>query len=219
METKSRASRKWKPVSDLPEPRNSSFSAGANTIAGRLKRSLRREATMPTTPWCQASFHKQILERAAKSCCSSCLAKWARAVSCMPLSITRRSRLMRSSSLAIVCASTGSSVSKRRIPSVISAKRPAALSRGPSAKPKSKALAFMGSRAAALKRAVIPSWQLPFCIRRKPLATKMRLLRSSCATSATVPRATKSRRFSILGWLAWVKWSRERSSARSAINR
>ena len=222
LETISKASRKWKPVNDLPDPRNSSPvlpSAGAKTIAGRLKRSLRREATIPTTPWCHSGFQRQILVRWPIVPANWSSARWARAASCMPASITRRSRLMRSSSWAIIIASSVLSVSSKRMPKVISAKRPAALRRGPIAKPKSKVFALRGSRLAAWNKACIPAWDIPVWMRFKPLETSTRLLRSSCATSATVPSATRSNRFSILGWVSLVNFPRLRSSARNATNR
>ena len=53
--TRSSASRKWKPSIERPEPLSSPPPPRANTIAGRWNRSLRRDATMPTTPWCHSS--------------------------------------------------------------------------------------------------------------------------------------------------------------------
>ena len=78
------------------------------------------------------------------------------------------------------------------MPSVMSASRPAALSRGPRAKPKSPALAWRGSRPAAAKRAATPGCIRPARIRFRPWATRQRLLRSRRTTSATVPSATRS---------------------------
>ena len=146
-------------------------------------------------------------------------ARWARAASCIPVSITRRSRLMRSSSWASVIASSALSVRSKRIPKVISAKRPAALRRGPIAKPKSKVFALRGSRLAAWNRAGSPGWDIPAWMRFKPLETSTRLLRSSCATSATVPSATRSNKFSTLGWVSLVNFPRLRNSARNATSR
>ena len=222
LETISRASLRWKPVSERPEPRNSSPvtpSAGAKTIAGRLKRSFKREATMPTTPWCHSGCHMQILDLWSMLPDSWSSARCARAVSCIPPSITRRSRLMRSSSCANAIASPASSVRSKRIPKVISAKRPAALSLGPIAKPKSKVLALRVSRVAAWNSACIPGCDIPARIRFNPLETNTRLLRSNCATSATVPSATRSNRFSTFGCVSFVNLPRWRNSALRATSK
>ena len=64
------------------------------------------------------------------------------------------------------------------MPSVMSARRPAALRRGPRAKPKSSARAWRGSRPAAAKRAATPGCIRPARIRFRPCATRQRLLRS-----------------------------------------
>ena len=85
------------------------------------------------------------------------------------------------------------------MPSVMSASRPAALSRGPRAKPKSPALAWRGSRPAAANRAATPGCIRPARIRFSPCATRQRLLRSRRTTSATVPSATRSSRASSRG--------------------
>jgi hypothetical protein len=60
-------------------------------------------------------------------------------------------------------------------------------------------VARFGSRAAALNRAAMPGCIWPARIRFKPWLTRMRLLRSSLTTSATVPRATRSSRLAKLG--------------------
>ena len=74
----------------------------------------------------------------------------------------------------------------------MSARRPAALSRGPAAKPRSKQDARFASRPATRNSAAMPGCIRPSRMRFKPCATRMRLLRSSRTTSATVPRATRS---------------------------
>ena len=65
------------------------------------------------------------------------------------------------------------------MPSVMSDKRPAALMRGPSAKPKSKPLARRASRPAALNSAATPGCIWPARMRFRPCATRRRLLASS----------------------------------------
>ena len=216
-ETRSSASRKWNPVIERPDPRKRASpldpSAGAKIIAGRLKRSFKRDATIPTTPWCQLAFHKQSAGRSSGSRSVRC----ARADSCIPDSITRRSRLMRSNSCEISRADLESSHRSNLIPRLISARRPAALSLGPIAKPRSNGLAISGFRPATSNNARSPGGAIPWRILFKPCDTKIRLLRSSCATSATVPSATRPNNCSSLGWVSLVKIPRWRSSARSAI--
>ncbi len=71
----------------------------AKTMAGRWKRSLSREATMPTTPWCHSAG-------TGTACTASsrrrrrAAARSASASSCIVASMSRRSRFRRSSSAA-----------------------------------------------------------------------------------------------------------------------
>ena len=70
---------------------------------------------------------------------------------------------------------------------------PAALSRGPTEKPRSAAVNSLMRRFAISSSARIPATQRPARIRRRPWATSTRLLPSSGTRSATVPSATRSR--------------------------
>ena len=88
------------------------------------------------------------------------------------------------------------------MPSVMSASRPAALMRGPSAKPKSKPAARAGSRPATWNSAATPGCMRPLRMRFSPCATSRRLLASSLTTSATVPSATRSSSVSSRGCVA-----------------
>ena len=105
----------------------------------------------------------------------------ASACSRMPASTSRRSRLMRVEHAARARRrAPASSVSRHSMPSVMSDSRPAALMRGPSAKPKSKALAR--ARVARRRRRTAPPRRAA-CARRgcacRPCATRRRLLASS----------------------------------------
>ena len=102
------------------------------------------------------------------------------------------------------------------MPIVISAKRPAALMRGPRAKPKSNVVAIAALRPATLNSAAMPAGIAPARMRFKPCATKRRLLASSTTTSATVPSATSGNSASSLGCEAVSNTPRARSSERSA---
>ena len=133
-------------------------------------------------------------------------------------SICLRSLFMSFNSLAMCSASESESVSRQRIPKVMSSSRPAAFKRGPTAKPKSKVEAFDTSRPAILSSAAIPAHILPARMRCKPCATRMRLLWSSLTTSATVPSATKSSNSDKLGSGLSTYAPRLRNSARVAIS-
>ncbi len=95
---------------------------------------------MPTTPsWNDGSNSASAgstspLRAKARSTCAS-------ASSRIVASSVRRSRLIASSVAASSSARAASSLSRHSMPSVMSARRPAALRRGPIAKPKSAALA------------------------------------------------------------------------------
>ena len=78
----------------------------------------------------------------------------------------------------------------------MSASRPAALSRGPNAKPRSKVVARSASRPAAAKRARIPGWTRPARIRCKPWSSESGCCDRVEQTSATVPSTTQVEQFS-----------------------
>ena len=80
------------------------------------------------------------------------------------------------------------------MPTLMSVSRPAAFRRGATAKPKSAAVMSWYDRPADSSSARMPATQRPARMRRSPCATKIRLLRSSGTTSATVPSATRSSR-------------------------
>ena len=201
---------------ERPEPLSSPSAPRAKTKVGRCRRSFSRPATMPTTPsWNCGSNSDNALGGAVPSCgISRCSAAWA--CSCMPASTSRRWRLMPSSVCASCSAWAASSLSRHSMPSVMSDSRPAALMRGPSAKPKSKAAARRGSRAATWNSAATPQCMRPARMRFRPCATRRRLLASSLTTSATVPSATRSSSASSRGCAAASKAPRARSSARVA---
>ena len=142
----------------------------------------------------------------------------ASACSRMPDSMSRRSRLMASSCLASSAVRPASSEIRHSMPSVMSDSRPAALMRGPKAKPKSKVLAILALRLAASNRLKIPAGAAPWRRRLMPCATKRRLLASSLTTSATVPSATMGSKASNLGCVVCVKTPLSRNSARKASN-
>src|SRR5436190_1045015 len=81
------------------------------------------------------------------------VSRTSRASLCIVASTSRRSRLRRSSSAANGTASRSSAASRQAMPTDISARRPAAFSRGPTTKPRSYVLAREGSRPAAANRA------------------------------------------------------------------
>ena len=85
------------------------------------------------------------------------------------------------------------------MPMDMSSSRPAALSRGPTEKPRSLAVKVFAARPDTSTRARMPGRVLPPRMRLKPWWTRMRLLRSSGTTSATVPRATRSSQSARLG--------------------
>ena len=195
LDTRSSASRRCTSGIERPEPRISSSPAGAKASVGRQNFSFRREATRPTTPWCQPGSNTQTVAPAAAL--GSSIA--ASACSRISASMVRRSRLMLSSSRAISSAWASSSVVRQAMPRLMSARRPAALMRGPSAKPRSKPLALRGSRPATANRARRPGCRRPARMRCRPCVTSRRLLASSLTTSATVPSATRSDSASSLG--------------------
>ncbi len=107
---------------------------------------------MPTTPWCQDGSKNAAAAPGASATASAA----ARACSSISPSIRRRSRFRRSSSSAQLAARAASSVTRHSMPRLMSASRPAALSRGPSTKPRSNAFACALSRPAARSSASSP---------------------------------------------------------------
>ena len=109
-----------------------------------------------------------------------------------------------------------SSVSRHSMPSVMSARRPAAFRRGPSAKPKSKALAR--SRVARRRREQRGDARLHAAgaDALQALRDEAAVVRVEPTTSATVPSATRSSSASSRGCVAASNSPRSRSSARSA---
>ena len=212
--TVSSRSRTWTPGIDRTEPLRCSPSAsGANAATGRCRRSFTLEARMPTTPACQSSRNSAT---AAPGTASSTASSRAAAWRCIPASISRRSAFRASSSAAMRIASSSSSLSRHSMPRRMSVSRPAALSLGPAAKPRSAATTCPVSRPATRSSAVTPGDARPARIRRSPCSTRMRLLWSRCTTSATVPTATRSRSEARSGPAAPPARSRRR--ARSALS-
>ena len=133
---------------------------------------------MPTTPsWndgIEDGERRRRPRRSARQARSTCASASSRiaASSVAPLAVDRVEHRARAR-----CARAASSVSRHSMPSVMSASRPAALRRGPIAKPKSNALARRGSRPATANSAATPGCMRPARIRFSPCATRRRLLR------------------------------------------
>ena len=96
-------------------------------------------------------------------------------------------------------------------------KAPMYVMRGAMPKAKSRAVALAGSRPVTSKSALMPGQARPRRTRLRPCATRTRLLWSSCTTSATVPRATRSLNLSRRGCVVRSKTPRFLSSVRSAM--
>ena len=215
--SRSSTSRRCTPGTERPEPLSRPSAPRANTKVGRCSASFTRPARMPTTPSWKASSNSA--SAAGASPAGRAAAKSASARSRMSASTARRSRLMASRRCASSSASAGSSARRHSMPRRMSVRRPAALMRGPMAKPKSALPARAGSRPATWNSARTPGCICPARMRLRPCATRRRLLASSRTTSATVPSATRSSRPSSLGCAAASKAPRWRSSARSASSR
>ena len=144
------------------------------------------------TPWCQSGSNRHSptgnwsSRRFKPSMASS-------ARVCISVSIALRSRFNSSSRVAIRVAAATSSVSRHSIPSDMSSRRPAAFKRGPTVKPRSVATIRDRLRPPTSSKARMPGTQCPARMRCTPCCTRIRLLRSSGTTSATVPNATRSR--------------------------
>ena len=85
------------------------------------------------------------------------------------------------------------------MPTDISSSRPAAFRRGPIIKPKSCDEHDSIDLPAMVSKALIPEQPLLLLIRCRPYSIKIRLFSSSGTTSATVPKATRSRNFAMFG--------------------
>ena len=148
--------------------------------------SLRRLATMPTTPWCHTSLEST---RALRSCWgrnSICSTAWAK----MSCSTAWRSRLRPHSSRAMRSASSGSPVSSRSAASSASPMRPAALIRGARTKPICTEEISRSASPVSRSRAWRPrKSELPMA--SSPRWTMVRFSSVICITSATVPMAAR----------------------------
>ena len=198
--TAASASRMWKPGIDRAEPRRTLLpgSDGAKASTGRCSRSFIFEATRPTTPGCQSGSNRHGASGGAPA------SRWVRdsaasAASVMSCCTLRRCALIRSRVAASSAARCGSSLSRHSMPSAMSSRRPAALIRGPMAKPMSAAVRRASSRPQALISARRPAQPWPARRRRRPAATRARLFASSGTRSATVPTATRSSRLTRSG--------------------
>ena len=197
--TAAKASRKWNPAILRHDPLSVSASPWANTNAGRCHFSLIREATMPTTPWCQSGWYKHTHLGITLSWLASRRVKILLACCCISASILRLWALRSSNSWASWLAICSLSLNKHSMPKLMSSSLPAALSRGPTLKPKSEACRLWCWRFATFNKANKPGLTLPARMRANPWATRIRLLCSIGTRSATVPRATKSRYWAMLG--------------------
>ena len=148
-----------------------------------------RPATMPTTPACQPSPCDQ-RRGAARPRPGRRLGRGPRP-SCRPRPPGGRGWCCRAG-WRCARASTGSSVRRRRRPRLESLMRPAALMRGPRAKPQVMA-PWDVAAAAASSRAAMPG-RARRAMTRRPWATRARLRPCSGMTSQTVARATRSSR-------------------------
>ena len=153
---------------------------------GQAYFSLRREATMPTTPWCQCSLEST---RALRSSLGS-RPIFSTASAQMACSTAWRSRLSSHSSLASSSARAGSEVSRRSAARSAAPMRPAALMRGESTKPIWMEVMGFPRRPASFKRACTPTKSVwgRAC---SPQETMVRFSPSMRMTSAMVPMAAR----------------------------
>ena len=174
---------------------------------------------MPTTPWCQFGSNKATPAGRSSSLIES---TWRCSSACCRISrsIVRRSKFNWCNRSARVAQRDWSSLSKHSMPSVISARRPAAFSLGPKANPKSVELILRCSIPATFINALMPGTVLPARIRRKPCSARIRLFLSSGTTSAMVPSATRSSNSPSFGSAKSfsANQSRRRNSSRSPSN-
>ena len=164
------------PGMERAEPLICPGSPSAKAMVGRCRRSLMRDARIPITPWCQPGWYRVMASGGSPSRARSSSARARRASCCISLSITRRSWLSCCSWVARRMARWGSWLNRHSIPIDMSSRRPAALMRGPTAKPRSAATIAAGRRDATSSRAWIPGRAWPARMRCRPAATRMRLL-------------------------------------------
>ena len=172
---------------------------------------LNRVATSPNTPGCQAGSWTT----SAASSCQPWASTWATAASTVAFSTARRSALALSSTSAKALAWTGSRVSNMSTANVASSMRPRALMRGPRRKPQSVAVTWSGRRLDTWQSAANPG-RAAWAIRRKPAATKIRLVCCMGTMSATVATATRSNRLRTSGSGLWRKIPASRQARRKA---
>jgi hypothetical protein len=157
--TRSSASRRWKPGIERPEPLSSCSLPGAwlaaNTKVGPVEAVLDARGDDADHAFVEVGVEHAERRRRLLAFLEQRLGHLQRLSRISP-SMSRRSRLMPSSVRASSSARAMSSVSRHSMPSVMSASRPAALMRGPSAKPKSKVVATSVLRPAAVNSAASP---------------------------------------------------------------
>ena len=186
-----------RPATERAEPRSMPPRPPARRRStGRRSCSLTRLATRPTTPWCQLGIEQA--HAARRLLAASRLAQRAHR--------GQRLRLHARLDLAALARSAASSSRgqrcaprrrRRRAGSGcrcdMSSRRPAAFSRGATAKPRSPAISVARLALADLAAARgCPARSARRGCARRPCATSTRLLASSGTTSATVPSATRS---------------------------
>ena len=180
------------PGTDRPEPFNRttpcSFSSMVSRMAGRPKRSTTREARIPRTPGWHRSCRIVRARRPARTWASP----WARISGSQSCSSCLRCAFSSSRACAswrAVCSSRASSSSTPRsgTPS-----RPQALMRGASLKLMSSACTGTACRSHCSQRESTPG-RVFADNTSSPARTSTRFTSTSGTTSATVPRATRSR--------------------------
>ena len=148
--------------------------------------SLRREATMPTTPWCQCSLAST---RALRSLAGRRLI-WSTASAQISCSTLWRSRLSWQSSLASSSARCGSAHSRSSAARSASPMRPAALIRGERAKPTWTEESGLSESPASRSSAWSPAKSV-WGRASSPQETMVRFSPSISITSAMVPMAAR----------------------------
>ena len=148
--------------------------------------SLRREATMPTTPWCQRSLART---RALRSEVGR-RPIWSMASAQMSCSTLWRSRFSWQSSRANSSARPGSAHSRSSAARSASPIRPAALIRGERAKPTWTEERGLSERPASRSRAWRPAKSV-WGRASRPQETMVRFSPSISITSAMVPMAAR----------------------------
>ena len=154
------------PSTERADPFSVSSSCRANTMVGRLCWSFNRPATIPITPWWNASSNSTMAFGTSPSRSSE--ASVSSACCFMSCSMVLRCWLSLSSSTAIARACMASLHNKHSMPAAISSSLPAALSLGPTTNPRSDAVILAACRWATSSIAVIPGRQRPARIRCNP---------------------------------------------------